>query len=54
MDGWFCTDTSLILQKQRGEINDGITVRDYVNQIKTCLPDKSITVIVLGLEQYFK
>ncbi|XP_053392812.1 crossover junction endonuclease EME1-like [Mercenaria mercenaria] len=40
--------------KQRGQLNEGITVRGYVNQMKSCLPDKSITIIVPGLEQYFR
>ncbi|KAL4240071.1 crossover junction endonuclease eme1 [Mactra antiquata] len=40
--------------KQQGQLNEGLTFRDYVIQIESCLPDKTVTFIVFGMEQYFR
>lgn len=42
------------LQQQKGVHVTDLTFRDYVNQLKTCQEDKNVTVIVLGIEQYFR
>lgn len=50
----FVTMVNTFKLKQIGQIDGGVTLRDSINQMKSCLPDKSVTLIVLGLEQYFK
>ena len=33
---------------------DGVTLRSYVDTVKSHLPDRSVTIVAQGIEQYFR
>ncbi|XP_052770140.1 crossover junction endonuclease EME1-like isoform X2 [Mya arenaria] len=41
-------------QRQRGLSDSGITLQEYVSHMKSSLAGKNISVVVLGVEQYFR